>query len=370
MSQFDVVIVGAGIAGASLAATLAPFKKILLIEAEDQPGYHATGRSAAFWAESYGGPDVQPLTTASGQFLRNPPADFSKIGFLSERGALHIGTMNDRLAAESISNEFRNSGVRLDVLNSDTISKQIPMLRDQWSIGLWEPDCSDIDVAALHQAYLKFARVNGAEIMCRHALRDGKWSGGRWQIDIGGEILECHTLVNAAGAWADDVAVKCGVKPLSIRPFRRTIIQIEMIDPVSASMPLIIAIDGSFYFKPATGGRSIWLSPHDETPSDACDARPEEIDIAQAIDRFVQVTQARFGKIEAKWAGLRSFSADRLPVIGPATDNPAFFWFAGQGGFGIQTAPAAACGAASFLCDLVQRPSNVELSRYLPSRFA
>ncbi len=370
MSQFDVVIVGAGIAGASLAATLAPHKKILLIEAEEQPGYHATGRSAAFWAESYGGPDVQPLTTASGPFLRNPPNSFSETGFLRERGALYLGTKSDRVASENLALEFSNSGVRLEKLDQETIGKHIPMLHDQWSIGLWEPECSDIDVAALHQAYLRSARVKGTKILYRGGLTNGKWADGRWKLDIGGEILECQYLVNAAGAWADEVAEKCGIKPLAIHPFRRTIVQLAMIDPVPANMPLVIAIDGSFYFKPEAGGQSIWLSPHDETASNPCDAQPEEIDIAHAIYRFAQVTQARFGRVEAKWAGLRSFAPDRLPVIGPATDNPAFFWFAGQGGFGIQTAPAAASAAASLLCDHLQPPANVDLSRYLPMRFA
>jgi D-arginine dehydrogenase len=368
MIEFDIAIVGAGIAGASLAAEIAAHRTVLQLEAESQPGYHSTGRSAAFWDESYGGSDVQPLTTASGPFLANPPADFHDGPLMHPRGALHVGTSaQGRLAAVMLA-EFARSGVEIEVADRNIVERLVPGIRSEWSHGLWEPACCDIDVAALHAAYLRQAKRLGARLKCNARLRSAFWREGCWHIDAGGEQFTAKTLVNAAGAWADDVAASAGIGKLGIQPYRRTIAQLSVEPEASANLPLVIALDGSFYFKPEAGGK-LWLSPHDETATPPCDAAPEELDIAIAIDRLQQVVDWEVKRVEHKWAGLRSFAPDRLPVIGPDPANPAFFWLAGQGGFGIQTAAAVARLAASLLTENREMPKGVSPELYSPERF-
>lgn len=369
MSDFDVVIVGAGIAGASVAAEIAEYRSVLLLEAEAQPGYHSTGRSAAFWDEIYGGPLVQPLTTASGPFLANPPSDFHPGPLMHPRGALHVGTNEQRSLAETMLTEFSQSGVEIEVASPSMIERKVPGIRRSWCHGLWEPACADIDVSALHAAYLRQAKQRGASLMCNAALKAASWSQGQWRIEAGGQNITARQIVNAAGAWADEVAAVSGITALGIQPYRRTIAQISVDPAAPASLPLVIALDGSFYFKPDAGGK-LWLSPHDETATPACDAAAEELDVAIAIDRFQQVVDWQVKRLEHKWAGLRSFAPDRLPVIGPDSANPNFFWFAGQGGFGIQTAPAAAKLAASLLVDGLECPAGISAQVYSPHRLA
>ena len=356
---FDIAIAGAGIAGASLAASLAGKARVLLLEREDRPGYHATGRSAAFWTESYGGPKVQPLTTASGPFLREH-------GFLTPRGALTIGRESEREHVEQFAAGFAALGVRVELLERAELEAHIPGLRPEWTLGAFEPDCCDIDVAALHQHYLAHANRGGVELRCHagltHAVREA--DGWRLALSDGGEA-RCALLVNAAGAWADDVAELAGAAPLGIAPLRRTIAQLRTDPPAPSSLPLVLDISERFYFKPDAG--NLWLSPHDETPSPACDAAPEEIDVALAIDRFEQVCDWQVQRLERKWAGLRSFAPDRLPVYGFDPGLPGFFWFAGQGGFGIQTAPAAADLAARLL--LGAPAGQVDPKPFSPKRF-
>lgn len=368
MTDFDIAIIGAGIAGASLAAEIAAHRSVVLIEAEAHPGYHSTGRSAAFWDECYGGPDVQPLTTASGPFLANPPKSFHDGPLMHPRGALHIGIDGQERLAQDMIGEFAASGVEIATTDQTFLETKVPGIRNDWTCGLWEPDCSDIDVGALHGAYLRMAKKNGVELRCNSRLANAKWQDGRWQIAAGNINCSAAILVNAAGAWADEVANLAGVRALGIQPYRRTIAQLIVEPAVPADLPLVIGLDGSFYFKPDTGGR-LWLSPHDETATPACDAAPEEIDIAIAIDRLQQVVDWDIRRVEHKWAGLRSFAPDRLPVIGRDTANEAFFWLAGQGGFGIQTAPAAAKLASALLTEGLAIPHGVDATRYLPARF-
>jgi D-arginine dehydrogenase len=368
MSDFDTAIIGAGIAGASLAAELSAHRSVVLIEAEAHPGYHSTGRSAAFWDECYGGPDVQPLTTASGPFLASPPTDFHGGPLMHPRGALHIGTDGQQKLATDMLGEFAASGVEISPSDRTFLEAKVPGIRDDWTCGLWEPNCSDIDVGALHTAYLRQAKRNGVELRCNSRLREARWRGGRWRIEAGSINCTAAVLVNAAGAWADEVAGLAGVKVLGIQPYRRTIAQLIVEPQASPDLPLVIGLDGSFYFKPDAGGR-LWLSPHDETATPACDAAPEEMDIAIAIDRLQRVVDWEIKRVEHKWAGLRSFAPDRLPVIGCDAVNEAFFWLAGQGGFGIQTAPAAAKLAAALLSDGLPIPDGVDPARYAPARF-
>ncbi len=359
MTVRDVVIIGAGIAGSSLAHELAGRCDVLLLESEDQPGYHSTGRSAAFWSETYGGPLIQPLTSASGPFLHAPPIDFSEHSFLKSRGALHIGTEAERDIANNMRGEFNGSAVKLEQLSTIEMAQKLPGLRANWTTGLWEPECSDIDVAALHAAYLRSAKRGGVELQCSARLASAHFRAGAWDVQTSAGFFRTKLLVNAAGAWADDVATRSSIKPIGIQPYRRTIAQLAVSPNAPLDLPLVIGLDESFYFKPEAGGK-LWLSPHDETPSAPCDAAAEELDIAKAIDRLEAVVDWKIERVEQKWAGLRSFAPDRLPVIGPDVAVPEFFWLAGQGGFGIQTAPAIARLAASQILGNIKTPDNID----------
>jgi D-arginine dehydrogenase len=368
MTDFDVVIIGAGIAGASLAAELGAGTRTLLLEAEAQPGYHSTGRSAAFWTESYGGPHVQPLTTASGSFLSNPPLEYSTRPFMEKRGALYIGTANDAEAAERLCRDFAGSGVNILPGTISQMRSYIPDLRSEWTMCLWEAECCHIDVAALHGAYLSQFKRNGGQLLCNARLTKAQYAEGHWSVETRSGTYTARYIVNAAGAWADEVAKMAGVAPIGIKPYRRTIAQIITVPPAPSNSPLVLALDGSFYFKSDSAGR-IWLSPHDETLTMPCDTAPEEIDVAMAIDRFQSVADWSVKRVEHKWAGLRSFAPDRLPVIGFDTDNPAFFWLAGQGGFGIQTAPAVAGLSAKLLLGNANVEARINPAFYDPKRF-
>ena len=370
MRRVDIAIVGAGMAGASLAAELAGHASVLIVEAEAAPGYHATGRSAAFWTESYGGPGVQPLTTASADLLGTPPADFAPAGFLRPRGALHLADPSAFAALDAFEACFAGRGVALDRLDESAIRDRVPGLRAGPWRGLYEASTADIDVAALHAAYLRAARRGGVALLCAAPLRSAERVGGHWRIAAGEETIAADIVVDAAGAWADRVAMLAGARPLGIRPYRRTMVQLRVDPPTSDALPLVLDAGGRYYFKPEAGGR-LWLSPHDETPADPGDAAPEEIDVATAIDRLAGVVDWRVERMERAWAGQRSFAPDRLPVYGFAPDTPGFFWFAGQGGFGIQTAPAAARIGAALITGRAQHASvaGIDAARYAPDRF-
>jgi len=361
--RFDIAIVGAGMAGASLAAELAPHASVLVLEGEDQPGYHSTGRSAAFWEESYGGPQVYPLTAASEGFLREG-------GFLSPRGALNIGRALDQTKVEAFVARFQAAGVRIELLDRAGIAAKVPGLRDDWTCGAWEPACADIDVAGVHAHYLAAARRGGVRIECDARLERAEREGDGWRLATArGAEFRADILVDAAGAWADAVAQMAGAAPLGIAPKRRTVAQLRTDPAPPRDLPLVLDINEGFYFKPDAA--RLWLSPHDEEPSDPCDAAPEELAVAEAIDRFEGVVDWRIAAVERCWAGLRSFAPDRLPVYGFDPVLPGFFWFAGQGGFGIQTAPAAARLGAQLLLGLPADDvtARIDRSLYGPARF-
>jgi len=362
MSEFDVIIVGGGIAGASLGAEIADERPTLIIEAEDQCGYHSTGRSAAFYLESYGGPEVAKLTLASHDFLADPPENFSEQGFLRVRGDLHI--THDELPDVPQEVETR-------VVERAELERLVPGIRPQWRRALLEPDCADIDVAGLHAAYLRQFRGSGGTVRTAAELIRAERKADHWTVALSdGSVVRASVLVNAAGAWADRIAEAAGAAPLGIAPKRRTMVQLRVGQTGLRALPLVDGADGTFYFKGETDN-SVWLSPHDEIESDPCDAAPEEIDVAIAIDRFEQVVDWPIERVERRWAGLRSFAPDRLPVYGFDVDVPGFFWCAGQGGFGIQTSPAAAKMAAALLLDRrsQQMVAHIDPSVFSPARF-
>lgn len=361
---YDIAIIGTGMAGASLAAELASHARVLLLEAEDAPGYHATGRSAAFWEECYGGPGVVPLTLASGRYL-------DEHGFLTPRGALYIGRAEDRAAMDAHEATFAGAGVTLHRLDPAALADKVPHIRADWSEALHQPACADIDVAGLHQHYLGQTRRHGVETACRARIAGLAREAGVWTLTTErGETWRAATIVNAAGAWADEIARLAGVRAIGITPLRRSVAVLRVEPAAPADLPLVLDIGGGFYFKPDAG--RLWLSPHDEIPSEPCDAAPEELDVAIAIDRFQNVTDWRIAAVERRWAGLRSFAPDRLPVYGFDEEAEGFFWFAGQGGFGIQTAPAAARLGAQVLLGQASDAMTAQInpSAYAPGRFA
>ena len=369
--SFDIAIIGAGMAGASLAAECAPYARVLLVEGEEAPGYHTTGRSAAFWEETYGGPGVVPLTVASGPFLR-------EAGFLTARGALTIGRAKDRLRVEAFAHKFSDLGVNVRLIERAGLAALVPGLRNDWRVGVYAPGCADIDVAALHAHYLALSRQAGTVVRVRARVDRIERVGADWRLSWGNGAQDggssarsqarAGLLVNAAGAWADSVAVGAGAMPLGIVPLRRTVVQLRTDPSPPETLPLTFGIDQDFYFKPQAG--RLWLSPHDETPDVARDVAPEELAVAQAIDRLSRVADWRVAAVERRWAGLRSFAPDRLPVYGFDTKQAGLFWFAGQGGFGIQTAPAAARLGAQLLLGLPAdaMTESLDPSRYTPGR--
>lgn len=368
---YDFVIIGAGMAGASLAAELAPAGTVLMLEAEEFPGYHATGRSAAFWSETYGGPSIQPLTSASHDFLTAPPPAFSDRPFLDRCGALHVADEAGYQDLAELMADFADSDVVLEPVSGVALANHCPGLRSDRNRAIWEPSCADIDVGALHQAYLRMARRSGAELRCSSPVTAIERQADGWRIFTGSNWIETAIVINAAGAWADRVAAVAGVRQIGIAPYRRTVIQLRTDPAAPDSLPLVIDAAGGFYFKGEGAGR-IWLSPHDETLTEPGDAAPEEMDVAHAIDRFEKAVDWKVLAVEKKWAGLRSFSADRRPVYGFDPEIPGFFWCAGQGGFGIQTAPAGAKLCRALLLDdaMPAELALVNASLYVPGRFA
>ena len=358
MSDCDVLIVGGGIAGASFGAEIAGQRRTLIVEAESDCGFHSTGRSAAFWLESYGGPVVAQLTSASRAFLNSPPAEFSETGFLRTRGDLHIS--KDGLPEVP-------PGIETREVDRAELERMLPGIRPQWRRGLFEPGCADIDVAALHSAYLRQFRQPGGEVRTSARFKSAKRAGDGWTVRLSGGVeLRCAIIVDAAGAWADEVAAAAGVEPLGIAAKRRTMVQLRVGRSGLRNLPLVDDAEGTFYFK-GEADRTLWLSPHDEIATDPCDAAPEEIDVAIAIDRFQQVVDWPVEAVERKWAGLRSFAPDRVPVYGFDPEARGFFWCAGQGGFGIQTAPAAAKMAAALLLD---REPDATVQHIAPDDFS
>ncbi|WP_152608583.1 NAD(P)/FAD-dependent oxidoreductase [Croceibacterium mercuriale] len=364
----DIAVIGAGMAGASIAAELAslagPGTGVLLIEAERQPGYHTTGRSAAFWEECYGGPPIVPLTLASGPYLRDG-------GFLTTRGALYVARAGAEAEVSAFVDRFAGTGVQIEVLDRARLAPMIPGLRSGWDLAIHEPACADIDVAGLHAHYLALARDGGVALRAASRIAAMERDGEGWRlVTEDGTVINAGVVVNAAGAWADSIAALAGAHAFGIQPLRRTVAQLRTDPPAPATLPLVLDLAGRFYFKPESG--RLWLSPHDETPSDPCDAAAEELDVALAIDRLEHVVDWQVQAVERRWAGLRSFAPDRRPVYGWDPRVPGFFWFAGQGGFGIQTAPAAARLGAQLLLGHGRDTMTETLDHalYAPDRFA
>jgi D-arginine dehydrogenase len=345
MEHFDILIVGGGIAGASLGARLVEDYRILLIEAEQLCGRHSTGRSVAFWQASLGGD-----TPARRLSLRSRPMfDFHWPGtdtpLLRRRGALHLTSAGHDLVdgGAALEGEFA-----LERLDRKSLDRLVPGLRDHWTGGWWEASCADIEVAAFHGACLASIRRGGGMVRTDSALLGAVRDGDGWIARTSAGPVAADILVDAAGGWADLVAKACGLPPIPIEPRRRTVVQLRVGQTGLRDLPLVTDLHESFYFK-GEADNVVWVSPLDETLVDPCDAMPEEIDVATAIDRFQRAVEWPVEAVERKWAGLRSFAPTRAMQFGFDPLEPGFFWCAGQGGMGIQTAPAASLLAACLI---------------------
>lgn len=346
MPDLDVLILGGGIAGVSLAARLAPEARVALIEVEDQLGRHATGRSAALFFESYGDEAVRALTRASRAFLVSPPAGFAEAPLMRPRGALFVC---DSPRAHRIDEECGRLEGALRPVSAAEARARVPILRRDWCAGgAYDGSGYDIDVAAVLQGFLRQAKRAGAQIILDARRTEIDRREGVWRVATAAGAFSAPTLVNATGAWGDETARAAGVTPIGLVPMRRTAFLIPAPDGFDVTdWPLVIDIDETFYFKPDAG--RLLLSPANEDPEAPADAAPDDLDVAIAVDRFEHATTHRVQRISHRWAGLRTFAPDRTPVVGfdPVADG--FFWLVGQGGAGIQTAPAASEAAAALI---------------------
>jgi D-arginine dehydrogenase len=346
MSDCDFLVCGAGIAGASIAAELAAGASVVVAEREDSAGYHTTGRSAALYVASYGAAAIRALTAASRPFFDAPPPGFADHPLLTPRGCLHIGSAAQADALDARAAELAATGIDVARIDGEAARAMVEVLRPEAVAGaVYEPGSADIDVAALHGGYLRLARQHGARIVLGAGVVALARTEGGWRARLaGGETLDARVVVNAAGAWGDELAALAGEPPVGLTPCRRTAMILEAPPGVDVRRwPAVIDVGEAFYFKPEAG--RILASPADETPSPPTDAAPDDWDIAVCIDRLQAAADIPVRRIVRAWAGLRTFAPDRTPVIGYGA--PGFFWFAGQGGYGMQIAPAAArLGAA------------------------
>jgi D-arginine dehydrogenase len=348
MQEFDFAIVGAGIAGVSLAYHLAPQARVIILERETVPAYHTTGRSAALHSETYGSAEIRAITVTAGRFYREPPHGFADHPLLTPRGALLAGRADQEAAVREAAREFARLVPTVRWLEPAEALRRQPLLRPEACGGgaVFE-DAEDMDVAAIHAGFLKGARAAGAALRLEAEVVALDRANGRWTIRLrDGETIAAANLVDAAGAWADVVAGLAGARAVGLVPKRRTAFTFDAPPGLPlASLPAVIDFDESWYIKPEVG--QILGSPADETPSPPCDAQPEELDIAIAVDRIETSTTLQIRRIKNKWAGLRSFVADKNLVVGYDPAVTGFFWLAGQGGYGIQTGAAAGRLAAS-----------------------
>ncbi len=349
----DFVVIGGGIAGASVAYELQFRGSVLLLEREPMPGQHTTGRSAAFLVESYGTPAVQRLTRASRPFLEGPPEGFASVAILKPRPCLTVARADQRQRLERDTKLAVEAGARLEDVDVVEAERLCPVLRPGYvAAAVLEPDARSIDVAALLGGFLRGFRARGGQVRNDCEVTGLARVGESWEIRCGDDVHATGVVVNAAGAWGERVGALAGVRPIGLRPMRRTAVTFD--PPPDADIqwwPCLLDADEEFYLKPE--GAQLLASPCDETPSEPCDAQPEDLAVAQAADRVKRATTLELAHIRKRWAGLRSFVADRAPAIGMDAALPGFFWLVGQGGFGIMTSPAAARAAAGLIVDAV-----------------
>ncbi|HZO80479.1 MAG TPA: FAD-binding oxidoreductase [Candidatus Binataceae bacterium] len=374
MDNYDFIIVGGGIAGASAGYALSAGAKVLVIERESQPGYHSTGRSAALFVQTHGPDVIRALARASKPFFLGPPEDFTEYPLLAPRGMMVIGRA-DQLAA--LDKSFREasrhiSGVRR--LSPSEARDRVPVLREDYLAGaVLDPEAMDIDVHAVHWGYLRGMRARGGTLVTNADLLRLERKSDTWTVHTAAGDFAAPVVIDAAGAWCDKVAALAGARPVGLVPKRRTAFIFQPpAGVVIDNWPSVIDVGENFYFKPDAG--RLLASPADQTPMEPCDVQPDDLDVAIAVNRIQRAAALPIVHIERKWAGLRSFVADGCPVVGYDPEVKGFFWLAGQGGYGIETSPAMGrLGASLALGRGVPRDlaaSGVSEAVLSPGRFA
>jgi len=344
-TRADCVVIGAGIAGASIAAELARSMKVLLLERESQAGYHTTGRSAALYTIAYGPPVIRALTRASGALFQKPDSSFLSEPLLSKRGVVFVAREDQGEAMQALRCDLGDAVRELDAAK---VAEAAPLLRKGYAAsGLLDATASDIDVHALHQHYLRSFKSRGGELRTKTnvmALERGQ----EWTVHTRTGTVIAPIVVNASGAWADEIAALAGITRRGLVPKRRTALIVASPDTdQSDCWPMVVDVEEQFYLKPDAG--KLLISPADADPSPPCDAQPDEMQIALCVDRIERAFDLSIRRIESKWAGLRSFLPDGCPLAAFEPTASGFFWLAGQGGYGIQTAPALARTAAALV---------------------
>ena len=362
----DILVIGAGMAGCSAAARLAPHARVTVLEMEDRPAYHTTGRSAATFILNYGNDVLRALNAASEDVLRSG-GDLADHGFLSPRGVLQVEE-----TGQSAQFQAYTSGAKgLEILTADEVIRHFPIYRpDRVVRGALEPNASDIDVDALLQACIRALRAAGGQIVPNAqvtALRQiGSADAPVWQATTSAGTFEAPVIVNAAGAWGDVIANLAGLAPVGLTPMRRTVAVLP-VPQDTRDWTLTAAVAETWYAKP-DGGR-LWVSPADEDPMEPHDAYPDDMVLAEGLHRFEQSTTMQVTRVERSWAGLRTFAPDRTPVNG-FDAAPGFYWLVGQGGYGIQTAPAMSRLAADQILGHAPQVSADVVAALSPARFA
>ena len=334
-------------AGISVAYELSRRGRVCLLETENRPGLHATGRSAALFAPSYGGVTIRAVTRASRAFFDEPPIGFCEHPLLTQRGCLYLARSDQESQLTEMAQNIRASGGQMELMSGQEAMAYIPLLRpDYIAQAAFDSDAMDIDVDALQRGFLVGARNAGTVLVTNARVADVQRRRGIWTVALNLGKVSAPILINAAGAWADELARICAAHPLDLRPLRRTALVVDAPEGTDIrNWPAAIDVDELFYFKPDAS--RLLVSPADETPQSPGDAQPEELDIAIGVDRVQAALQIQIRRVSYSWAGLRTFSPDRVPVVGFDPDIAGFFWCVGQGGYGIQTAPAMARIAAA-----------------------
>ena len=361
----DVIVIGAGIAGASLAAALAQTRKVTLIEREERPGMHSTGRSAAMFHLTYGGPKVQPLSAAALTLFGALDPAFWPNPVLSPRGMIMIAGEDGE---EALADHVADSSGALVPIDLAEARARFPLLRPEAAVAAaLDASGQDIDVDALHQGYLRQFAAYGGTLQCRAGVRGIVREGARWTVDCGTGRVTAPLLVNAAGAWGDRLATLAGVSAIGLEPKLRTAALIDAPEG-SNGWPMLIDSLETFYVKP-DAGRFI-LSPADETDVEPHDAAADDYALAEGAERMSRFIDWDIRRKPATWAGLRTFSPDRVPAIGFDQEHEGFFWLVGQGGYGVQSAPGAAALAAHLIDPQAYAlPSGIDPVTYAPGRF-
>lgn len=347
--KYDVAIVGAGIAAAGMGAQLAQRGlKIVLLESEDRPGMHSTGRSAAIFVQNYGNDTIRALSRASFQYFQNPPKEIFDYSVLGDRGILFVANeankphLDDLLAA----------GEGLVPISVEKALEMVPLLdKDQLAAAAHEPNAKDLDVAALHQGWLKQVKKFGGEVRTDSEVLSGSNQSGYWVLETKSGTVEADKIVDAAGAWGDVVAERCGVRPVGLQPKRRSIgVLASPMPEQSMHWPMLIDAGETWYMKPDAG--QFLVSPADEDPVEPHDAFVDDMVLAEGLFRFEEMMDFEVTRLEHSWAGLRVFPPDGTPISGYSADQKGFFWLAGQGGYGIQTSAALSELAACQLMEI------------------